>query len=107
MSTATYYAVRRNQNLTKQTTTMRLGPISGTFVVIAAVSILALLYLNQITKTNVFGLHITELQKKSSQLQSNKQDLEVEAARLQSIQEVSKSQVVAQMVPESQVTYTH
>lgn len=105
MSSTTYYAVRRNQNLTRQTTAMKMGPVSATFVLIVAVGILALLYLNQITKTNVFGYHITELQNHSTQIESTKQDLEVEAARLQSIQEVSKSQVVAKMVPEGQVSY--
>lgn len=106
MTTATY-AVRRNQNLTRQTTSMRLGPVSATFVVITAVSLLALLYLNQITKTNVFGYQITTLQQKASELSSNKQDLEVEAARLQSIEGIQKSPAVAKMVPESQVSYAH
>ena len=106
MTTATY-AVRRNQNLTRQTTALRLGPVSATFVVITAVSLLALLYLNQITKTNVFGYQITSLQQKASDLQSSKQDLEVQAARLQSIEEIQKSPAVASMVPESQVSYAH
>lgn len=104
MTTATY-AVRRNQNLTRQTTSMKLGPISATFVVIVAISVLALLYLNQITKTNVFGYRVTQLQQQAADLASSKQDLEVEAARLQSIQEIQKSPAVAQMVPESQVSY--
>ena len=106
MTSATY-AVRRNQNLTRQTTSLHLGPVSASFVVITAVSLLALLYLNQITKTNVFGYQITSLQQKTSDLQSSKQDLEVEAARLQSIEEIQKSPAVAAMVPESQVSYAH
>lgn len=106
MTTATY-AVRRNQNLTRQTTALRMGPVSATFVVIVAVSLLALLYLNQITKTNVFGYQVTQLQQKQAELESSKQDLQVEAARLQSIEEIQKSPAVAQMTPESQVSYAH
>ncbi len=106
MTTATY-AIRRNQNLTRQTTTMRLGPVSATFVVIAAVSLLGLIFLNQITKTNVFGYQITNLQTKAGELASSKQELEVEAARLQSIEEIQKSPAVAQMAPENQVSYVH
>lgn len=106
MTTATY-AVRRNQNLTRQTTAVHLGPVSATFVVIVAISLLALLYLNQITKTNVFGYQMTSLQTKVTNLQSAKQDLEVEAARLQSIEAIQKSPAVAQMVPENQVSYAH
>lgn len=106
MTSATY-AIRRNQNLTRQSTTLRLGPVSASFVVITAISLLALLYLNQITKTNVFGYQITQLQQKATQLDSSKQDLEVEAARLQSIDEIQKSSAVSQMVPESQVSYAH
>ena len=106
MTTATY-AVRRNQNLTRQTVALHLGPVSATFVVITAISLLALLYLNQITKTNVFGTQISSLQQKASQLSSSKQDLEVEAARLQSIEEIQKSPAVSAMTPESQVSYAH
>lgn len=107
MTTATY-AVRRNQNLTRQSTpSLRLGPVSATFVVIVAISLLALIYLNQITKTNVFGYQITSLQSKATALQSSKQDLEVQAARLQSIEEIQKSPAVAAMVPENQVSYAH
>lgn len=106
MTTATY-AVRRNQNLTRQTTALRMGPVSATFVVIVAISLLALLYLNQITKTNVFGYQVTLLQQKQADLESSKQDLQVQAARLQSIEEIQKSPAVAQMTPENQVSYAH
>lgn len=99
------YAVRRNQNLYRTRTQTQLGPVSGTFVVIIGISVLALLYLNQITKTNVFGYQVTSLQQKATQLAAAKQNLEVEAARLQSIQEIQKSSAVAQMTPAPSVTY--
>ena len=103
--TSASYAVRRNQNLYRQRSQVKLGPVSGSFVIIIAISVLALLYLNQITKTNVFGYQVTSLQQKASQLASAKQDLQVEAARLQSIQAVQQAKVVSGMVPEGSVTY--
>ncbi len=99
------YAVRRNQNLYRQRTQVQLGPVSGTFVVIIGISVLALLYLNQITKTNVFGYQVTALQQKTTALATAKQNLEVEAARLESIQAIQQSSAVAQMVPAGAVTY--
>ena len=104
MSTAVVTA-RRNQNLYRQPAKLRLGPTSATFVVIAIISVLALLYLNQITKTSVFGYRVSELTRQRDQILAQKQDLSVEAARLQSIQSTAKSAVVASMVPVGQVTY--
>jgi hypothetical protein len=104
MTTATLTA-RRNQNLYRQPTKLQLGPTSATFVVIALISVLALLYLNQITKTGTFGYKVTDLTAKRDQIQSQKQELSVEAARLQSIQATKQSPVIAGMVPTAQVSY--
>lgn len=104
MSTATL-AARRNQNLYRQPVKLQLGPISATFVVVALVSVLALLYLNQITKTSVFGYRVTELSHQRDAVLAAKQDLSVEAARLQSIKSTQESAVASKMVPTGQVSY--
>ncbi|MDB5178443.1 MAG: hypothetical protein JWN01_386 [Patescibacteria group bacterium] len=104
MSTATLTA-RRNQNLYRQPTKLQLGPTSATFVVIALISVLALLYLNQITKTGTFGYKVTDLTGKRNQVLAEKQELGVEAARLQSIAATKASATVARMVPTGQVSY--
>jgi hypothetical protein len=104
MSTATLTA-RRNQNLYRQPTTLTLGPTSATFVVIALVSVLALLYLNQITKTNAFSYQLTDLTTQQNKLVADKDQLEVEAGRLQSIAAIQSSSVAAKMVPTGQVSY--
>src|SRR5438309_465778 len=104
MSTAVVTA-RRNQNLYRQPAKLQLGPTSATFVVIALISVLALLYLNQITKTNVFGYKVTELSAQRDQVLAQKQDLSVEAARLQSIQNAQKSATANHMVATTQVSY--
>lgn len=104
MSTAVLTA-RRNQNLYRQPTKLQLGPTSATFVVIALTVVLALLYLNQITKTGTFGYRVTDLTRQRDQILAQKQDLSVEAGRLQSIRATQSSSVAAKMVPVGQVSY--
>lgn len=104
MASATLTA-RRNQNLYRQPTSVVLGPTSATFVVIALISVLALLYLHQITKTGTLGYRVTDLTDKRNQVLAQKQELSVEAARLSSIAATKGAPVVATMVPSSQVSY--
>lgn len=104
MTSATY-AVRRNQNLYRQKSRVQLGPVSVGFVTVATIVVLALLYLTQVTKTSVFGYKVSELQTRRDKIEADQQELEIEAARLQSIQQIQSSGVVAGMVPTGQVTY--
>ncbi len=103
MSTA--IAIRRNQNLYREKTKVQLGPVSASILTMLAISVLALLYLNQITKTSIYGYKSTELSRQRDKAVNMKQELEVEAARLQSIQQVQASPVVASMVIEGPVSY--
>jgi anti-sigma-K factor RskA len=98
-------AVRRNQNLYRSQAEWRLGPVSAGLVIVAVIAVLALLYLQQITKTSVFGYQLTALKQERSQAVAAKQELEVEAARLTSIQQIQSSQAVNGLVPTSQVSY--
>ncbi|HSX02091.1 MAG TPA: hypothetical protein VLI05_02120 [Candidatus Saccharimonadia bacterium] len=104
MSTAVMTA-RRNQNLYRQPTKLQLGPTSATFVVIALIVVLALLYLNQITKTGLFTYKVSSLAAQRAQVLAQKQDLSVEAARLQSIQSTQATAAAHHMVPTDQVSY--
>lgn len=106
MTTAVVTA-RRNQNLYRQPAKLQLGPTSATFVVIAIISVLALLYLNQITKTSVFGYRVSALTSQRDKLLAEKQDLNVEAARLQSIKVTQESAAVAGMVPTTSATVSY
>ncbi|HVQ44993.1 MAG TPA: hypothetical protein VMT30_08635 [Candidatus Saccharimonadia bacterium] len=104
MTTATITA-RRNQNLYRQPASIVLGPTSATFVVIALISVLALLYLHQITKTGTLGLQVSDLSAARDKVMAQRQELSVEAARLQSIQATKNSATAAAMVPTGQVSY--
>lgn len=106
MATATFTA-RRNQNLYRQPAKLVLGPSSATFGIIAIISLFALIYLNQITKTGTFGYRLTALQVQHDQILAQNQELGVEAARLASLQQVQASANVAHMVPTTrdQISY--
>jgi hypothetical protein len=105
MTTATYPMARRNQNLYRQPVKVSLGPVSVSFLAIATISVLALLYLTQITKTNVLGQKVGELKVKRDLILADKQTLEVEAARLQSIQRIEASGASAKLVAEQDPVY--
>ena len=100
MTTATA-ALRRNQNLTRTATQLQSGPITTTLLLIGLIIVLALLYLNQVTKTSTFNYRISNLTQKQQQLQGEKENLQIEAARLQSIQDVKSSNVAAKLAPSS------
>lgn len=104
MSSATLTA-RRNQNLYRQPAALKLGPTSATFVVIASISVLALLYLNQVTKTSVFGYKVTDLENQKKTIMLHNRTLSADSARLGSIESTRNSAVASNMVPVGQVSY--
>ena len=90
---------RRNQNIVSFIATDRtLGPVSNTVILIVLACLIGLLYLTQVTRTNSFGYTIDSLQKQQSQLENQKADLEVAAARLQSVDRVASSPVAQGLV---------
>jgi hypothetical protein len=106
VSTATISA-RRNQNIYRSQARLQLGPTSVGFVTVAIITVLALLYLTQITKTSVYGYKLSDLSQKQAKLSLAQQELEVEAARLQAIATIQNAPVVTKMVTEQSVTYAN
>ncbi len=91
--------VRRNQNSVSFAASARsLGPISNTIILIVLACLVGLLYLTQVTRTNGYGYTINTLQEQQSQLKDQKANLEVSAARLQSLERVSSSNVAKGLV---------
>jgi len=89
----------RNQNSVSFSATSRtLGPVSNTITLIVLACLLGLLYLTQVTKTNAYGYQINSLQQTQASLKSQHDDLEVNAARLQSLSRVQSSTVAKNMV---------
>lgn len=106
MSSATL-SMRRNQNLTRTSRSFEAGPLSVSFMLIALVILLSLLYLNQVTKTSTFTYRLSGLQAKRDDLQAQKEKLQIEAARLQSLKDLQTSSVASNMVPVGNATYVN
>lgn len=96
---------RRNQQMQSYAATRSLGPVTSTLLLVIMVGVLSLLYLTQITKTSVYGYQINELSTQQAALVEQQQELQVEAARLQSVARIENSSVAAGLEPESNVTY--
>lgn len=75
-----------------------LGPISNTVILIVLSCLLGLLYLTQVTKTNASGYKIDSLQKKHTLLQKQHDELELAAARLQSLDRIAGSSANKRLV---------
>lgn len=75
-----------------------LGPISNTVLLIVLACLVGLLYLTQVTKTNSLSYTINDLQARQSSLKTEHDDLEVSAARLQSVERVKNSEAAKNLV---------
>jgi hypothetical protein len=91
--------VRKNQNSVSFAASARtLGPVSNAIILIVLACLVGLLYLTQVTKTNSYGYTINNLEQQQSELKDQKANLEVSAARLQSLNRVSSSNVAKGLV---------
>ena len=91
--------VRRNQNSVRFASSARsLGPVSNTIILIILACMVGLLYLTQVTKTNSFGYTISNLQQQQSDLTQQRTDLDVQSARLQSLNRVDSSETAKDLV---------
>ena len=90
---------RRGQNGVSYASASRsLGPVSNTIILIVLACLIGLLYLTQVTKTNSYGYSINSLQKEQKELQSQRANLEVASARLQSLDRIAGSNAAKSLV---------
>lgn len=93
-------AMGRNKNVTPfQGNTRTIGPVSNTVLLVLLACFLGLLYLSQVTKTNSYGFAINDLEQRQAQLVEEQAELELTAARLQSLDRIQKSSVAQGLVP--------
>lgn len=97
-------AWQRNQNIVRHSvSTKQFGPVTHTVIVVLLLSVMGLMYLAQINKTNAYTYPINELETKKSALLAEQQELKVEAARLGSLENVKNSTVAQTMSTPSAV----
>ncbi|MBI4101279.1 hypothetical protein HY441_02290 [Candidatus Microgenomates bacterium] len=92
--------LRRNRSLPARPLVGAMGPVTTTLLLAIIIGVLALLYLTQITKTSVYGYQVSNLTQERKQLSQRSQELQVEAARLQSIANISQRRAVGSLQPE-------
>jgi hypothetical protein cdivTM_20657 len=87
----------RNQNTVAFASAVKLGPITHTVLVALMLTILGLIYLTQATRVSGYDYAANEVSSKISNLTEQKNDLEVENARLTALQSVKNSSVAKNM----------
>ncbi len=85
------YARRHQNSVILTGESKKLGPISNAVVLIVLACLLGLVYLTQVTKTNAYSYKIQELQEEQSSLRTERDELEVAAARLQALDTIKNS----------------
>lgn len=109
--TRTYYATRRqqswgrNQNTTRFISPVKLGPVMHTIMVSLMITVLGVVYLTQASGSAAYDYQANDLDKKISELATKKADLEVENARLSSLESVKNSDVAKAMTAPTSVNY--
>lgn len=87
----------RNQNTVAFTSSVKLGPVTHTVLVALMVTVLGLIYLTQATKATSYDYATQKIDSQISELANQKSDLEIENARLTSLENVKTSSVAASM----------
>lgn len=109
--TRTYYATRRqqgwgrNQNTARFISPVKLGPVMHTIMVALMITVLGVVYLTQASGAAAYDYRANDLDKKISELSTKKADLEVENARLSSLESVKRSDVAKAMTPPASTDY--
>lgn len=89
----------RNQNITSFRAKERaIGPVSNTVILIVLVCLLGLMYLTQVTKTNTYSYQLNDLRSEQSKLAVEKDQLEVDSARLQALDRIKNSEANKSLV---------
>jgi len=98
---------RRNQNTVAYTAAAKLGPIAHTVIIALMIAVLGLIYLTQVTKTSFFGYQLNERETQLETLATERQNLEIENARLQALERVRSSDVAKAMTTPVSTEYTN
>ena len=95
----------RNQNTTRYVSNVKLGPVAHTVLVALMITVLGLIYLTQATRVTSYDYKIDGVDSKISELSVKKGDLEIENARLTSLDSIKNTAVAKEMTTPSSTTY--
>ncbi|MDN5275939.1 MAG: hypothetical protein JWN33_588 [Candidatus Saccharibacteria bacterium] len=109
--TTTYYAARRtqnwsrNQNTTRYVSAVKLGPVAHTVLIALMITVLGLIYLTQATRATSYDYEAQRIDNQIAELSDQKQDLEVENARLTALETTKNSSVAREMTTPASSEY--
>lgn len=95
----------RGQNTTRYVSPIKLGPVAHTVLVALMITVLGLIYLTQATRATSYDYEIDRIETQISELAVQRDDLEVESARLTSLETIKNSDVARQMTQPSSTQY--
>lgn len=107
----TQYASRRqqswgrNQNTARFVSPVKLGPVMHTVMVSLMILVLGLVYLTQASGAASYDYQTSALDQKIAELSTKKADLEVENARLSSLENIKNSDVAKAMTQPASTEY--
>jgi len=107
----TYYASRRqqnwsrNQNTTRFVSSVKLGPVAHTVLVALMITVLGLIYLTQATRATSYDYESQKIDSQIAELTDQKNDLNIENARLTALENVKKSSVAANLTTPASTDY--
>lgn len=87
----------RNQNTVAFVSNIKLGPVAHTVLVALMVTVLGLIYLTQATRATGYDYATQKIDSQIAELNTQKNDLEIENARLTALETVKKSNVASTM----------
>lgn len=100
-------AMRRNQNTARFRSQTKLGPVAHTVLVALMITVLGLIYLTQATKTTAYSYEAQGLDSEISELVAKKSELEVQNARLTSLEKIKGSAVASAMTSPESTNYAN
>jgi len=95
----------RNQNTVAFASSIKLGPVAHTVLVALMITVLGLIYLTQATKTTSYDYETSKIDDQIAELDKEKNDLQVENARLTALENIKKSSVASTMTAPTSTDY--
>jgi len=95
----------RNQNTVVFISSIKLGPVAHTVLVALMITVLGLIYLTQATRAMSYDYATQKIDSQIAELNTQKNDLQVENARLTALEAVKSSSVASTMTKPATTEY--
>lgn len=95
----------RNQNTVAYVSAIKLGPVANTVIIALMITILGLIYLTQATRATGYDYATQKIDSQIATLNEQKSDLEIENAKLTSLETAKNSSVASTMTTPATTEY--